>query len=177
MRLYFLRHGESITNKEERITGHLDAELTDEGRAQAVKAGKGLKDLAIDKIVTSPLIRAKETADLIAEQMGYSKEAIIIDPLATERFMGTFEGMLKSETFPLTDEKLEAAGGEDEEAMYKRANELLSHLRAIGSENILLVCHNGFGKRLRAVIDHTEDQRAWELPDFPNAGVFDLGEV
>lgn len=172
-----MRHGESVTNFEERITGHLDAELTDKGRAQAVKAGEGLKDLTIDTIVSSPLIRTKETAQLVAEQIGYPNEAIIIEPLAIERYLGTFEGMLKSEAFPLTDEKVEAAGGEDEEAMYKRANELLDHLRETGSDNILLVCHNGFGKRLRAVIDHTEDQSAWELPDFPNAGVYDLGEI
>ena len=70
MRLYFLRHGIAADAGE--FSGP-DSErpLTDEGRARMARAAKAIDDLTLDieRIVTSPLLRAKQTASLVAERL------------------------------------------------------------------------------------------------------------
>lgn len=63
----FIRHGETSWNKEGRIQGQLDIELNDTGRMQAIEAQENLSGFDVSCIVTSPLLRAKETALKIAE--------------------------------------------------------------------------------------------------------------
>lgn len=73
-KLILLRHGESQWNLEKRFTGWSDIDLTDKGRAGALKAGELLKKegVAIDEVHTSKLKRAIETAQLA--QKGMSAE-------------------------------------------------------------------------------------------------------
>ena len=60
------RHGQSTFNTKGIIQGHTDGSLlTDLGRQQAVEAGKKLADKNISLIISSPLKRAKETAELV----------------------------------------------------------------------------------------------------------------
>jgi broad specificity phosphatase PhoE len=65
----FLRHGESVGNAEERFQGQSDYPLTDKGRRQAhALAERWLKDgVQFDLAVTSPLVRTRETAQIIVE--------------------------------------------------------------------------------------------------------------
>lgn len=65
MKLYLLRHGETDWNKARKIQGCTDIPLNDYGRELARKTGDGMKDIPIDLVITSPLIRAKETARLV----------------------------------------------------------------------------------------------------------------
>jgi 2,3-bisphosphoglycerate-dependent phosphoglycerate mutase len=64
MRIYVVRHGESETNLQKRWTGWMDVQLTDKGREDARKAGEFLKGITFDKIYTSDLTRAIETAKI-----------------------------------------------------------------------------------------------------------------
>ena len=61
---YFIRHGETVWNVENKICGATDIELTLRGHEQAIETGKKILDAGItaDVILTSPLVRAKETA-------------------------------------------------------------------------------------------------------------------
>lgn len=65
MELYLIRHGETIWNNAGRIQGHSDIALNENGRELAILTGKALKDVHFDKIFSSPLVRAYETANLI----------------------------------------------------------------------------------------------------------------
>ncbi len=65
MKLYLLRHGETDWNKARKIQGCTDIPLNDYGRELARKTGEGMNDIPIDLVITSPLIRAKETAQLV----------------------------------------------------------------------------------------------------------------
>ncbi len=67
-RLIFVRHGFSESNKEKKFTGQTDAPLADLGHVQARHAAEYLKDIHIDKIYSSPLQRAFDTAVPIAEK-------------------------------------------------------------------------------------------------------------
>ena len=75
MKLYLVRHGETDWNTERRLQGQVDIPLNEFGRMLAVKTGKGLADIKFDVCFTSPLMRAKETAELILA----GKETPIID--------------------------------------------------------------------------------------------------
>ena len=65
MELYIVRHGETFWNKERRCQGTIDIQLNENGRELAVLTGKALKNVEFDKIYSSPLSRAYETASLI----------------------------------------------------------------------------------------------------------------
>jgi probable phosphoglycerate mutase len=64
-RLLLVRHGETEWNRQSRFQGQIDVPLNDNGRVQAQKASEFLKDVPIDFAVTSPMLRPKETAEII----------------------------------------------------------------------------------------------------------------
>ncbi|MGV2826475.1 histidine phosphatase family protein [Myxosarcina sp. GI1(2024)] len=66
-RLLLVRHGETQWNKESRFQGIRDIPLNENGREQGRKAAQFLKNLSLDFAVTSPLLRPKETAEIILE--------------------------------------------------------------------------------------------------------------
>ena len=68
MKVYFIRHGESAGNARGVYTGQLDVPLTDLGRKQALTARDKLSSVSFDRIYVSPLVRARETADIIFPQ-------------------------------------------------------------------------------------------------------------
>ena len=81
MRVLFLRHGESVHNAhtgEERLAEELGDVLTERGRAQALAAGAGLRDLdlGITRLFTSPMRRATETAEAVGAALGLEAEPI-----------------------------------------------------------------------------------------------------
>jgi broad specificity phosphatase PhoE len=67
MKLYLVRHGETQWNKERRIQGHSDIPLNEYGKYLAKETARGLRKIPFDLAYTSPLTRAKETAEIILE--------------------------------------------------------------------------------------------------------------
>jgi broad specificity phosphatase PhoE len=68
--LLIVRHGETAWNRERRVMGSLDVPLTERGREQCARAAELIARFGIDRIVTSPLVRARESADIIARALG-----------------------------------------------------------------------------------------------------------
>ena len=64
MKLYLVRHGESECNVQRRLYGRTDCSLTEKGCRQAREAGEKLRGTGIGRCISSPLIRAAETARL-----------------------------------------------------------------------------------------------------------------
>jgi len=95
--LYLLRHGQSTWNREERVQGQRDVPLTDLGRAQAAAQGRILASLDLPDgttALTSPLIRARETAEIACAVVGHAPRP---DPRLMEMGFGPWEGLLKSD--------------------------------------------------------------------------------
>ncbi len=69
-RWVFMRHAESVANRDGWYAGHLDAPLTDRGREQAREASEDPRLRGISHIWSSDLTRARETAELVAEALG-----------------------------------------------------------------------------------------------------------
>jgi probable phosphoglycerate mutase len=67
---WLLRHGETPLSVEKRFSGQDDAALTDRGRAQAAAAGLRLAELGIDAVISSPVRRARQSADAVATAAG-----------------------------------------------------------------------------------------------------------
>lgn len=92
--IYFIRHGETDNNKLGKAQGGgVDSELNKTGVEQATYTGKYLKEYRIkdknfDAIYVSPLKRAKKTAEIICNQIGYDKNNIIFDDNLREKHEG-----------------------------------------------------------------------------------------
>lgn len=94
MRLLFVRHGKSQANAT-KIVGTPSTPLAEEGIEQARRVGEVLKTQNVTAIVCSPYVRAKQTADIIAEEVGIPiRNITVIDDLH-ERRMGSLEGQPK----------------------------------------------------------------------------------
>ena len=66
----YLRHGETAWNKEGRMQGATDIPLNETGRSQAHLAAETLAGVHIDRIISSPMARAAETADVVSASKG-----------------------------------------------------------------------------------------------------------
>ena len=88
MKLYVVRHGETIWNAENRVQGISDIPLTDKGRLDATLLKDLVKELNVDVVISSPLDRAIETAKILTD----GKMPINTDDRIKERDWGMNEG-------------------------------------------------------------------------------------
>lgn len=84
MMLYLLRHGIAVDADENGVVRDSERRLTDEGRRKAAIVGKGLSEIGVepDLIASSPLVRAKETAEIVAKILGAPGDIEVLDMLA-----------------------------------------------------------------------------------------------
>ena len=158
------RHGATDRSDPEQYLGqHIEAQLTEEGRAAARALGDRLAPVTFERVITSPLERAMETARLIRPD-----DLIESDPRLTEAAYGRWEGRTVEEieaTWPVEREAYEqdpatnsASGGESGQAVGKRAGSLLDELvrrtsRSSGDEGdhrVLLIGHSTLNRVLLA---------------------------
>jgi len=155
--LTLVRHGQTDWNLARRIQGSTDIPLNDTGREDARWAAEKLAAETHHAVYTSPLLRARETAEIIAERLGLEIAGVVPD--IREREFGDGEGMLVPdyiETYG--DWHAEVPGAESLHEVGERA---ISALHAIArearrrssprAESVIVVAHGGV---IRAVIDH-----------------------
>jgi len=92
-RIMWLRHAETDWNTKKKIQGDLEIALNENGKRQAAKIRGRVESFSPDVIMSSPLLRAQQTAEIIASD----KDEVVVEPLAVERDMGELEGMSKEE--------------------------------------------------------------------------------
>ncbi|RDV10280.1 histidine phosphatase family protein [Arthrobacter sp. RT-1] len=135
-----VRHGQTDWNAERRLQGSTDIPLNDVGRGQARDAVAVLAPYEWDAIVSSPLSRAAETADLIAEGLGL--EVVRRVPELTERSFGPAEGM---QAGPELDALRVPGGFQGAESEDEAAERGLGALEALAEEfrgqRLLVVTH------------------------------------
>lgn len=91
--VYLVRHGRTRLNADGLIRGHLDSPLDDEGRHQAQQLGRTLSAVDFDAVITSPLTRARETAEAIASMNG---APLTDEPRLTDRDYRDWAGQPES---------------------------------------------------------------------------------
>ncbi|MBM6947604.1 histidine phosphatase family protein [Mordavella massiliensis] len=89
MKIYIVRHGQTDWNKARRIQGQVDIPLNEFGRHLARETARGLRDVRFDACFTSPLSRAKETAQII---LAGRDVPVIDEPRLEEMSFGVYEG-------------------------------------------------------------------------------------
>lgn len=87
--LVLLRHGQTDYNVDGRMQGHIDSRLTDAGRGQAVGVAPEIARLAPDRLISSDLSRAADTADAVGEATGLP---VKLDPRLRETHLGDWQG-------------------------------------------------------------------------------------
>lgn len=113
MELYILRHGTTAWNHQHLLQGRSDIPLDDEGIRLAREVGEALKDVSFDVCYTSPLMRAKMTAQLV---LGGRPVSMIEDKRLVEMSFGEYEGRdVSSESRAVPKEFLYAMSGHMEE--------------------------------------------------------------
>ncbi len=145
---YFVRHGQSEWNVANKICGITDIALTDRGRQDALQAAEHIKaqNLKIDMILTSPLIRAKETAMIISEKTGIPLRE---EPRLMEQCFGIYEGTARdAEEFRIAKMRFADRYGNGE-SMFMTAHRvygLLDEITAQEDTVYLLAAHNGLAR-------------------------------
>lgn len=139
MKILLIRHGETDWNLQRRFQGREDIPLNKTGLQQAKACGLALKGETFAAVITSPLSRARKTAEIIAESVGTKK--IIIDEGITERDFKKISGMTPEER-----EAFYASGEVDdkepfEELTKRMMSSLKKYAETFKGQNIILVSH------------------------------------
>ena len=161
--IYFVRHGETVWNVENKICGMTDSPLTERGRQQARQTGELVKNsgLKIDEILYSPLSRAADTARAIAEITGIPARE---EPRLREQCFGRYEGTPRDGAeFKISKTHFADRydGGESMMQLAQRLYNLLDELKADTDKTYLLVAHNGIARVVRSYFyDMTNEEYA-----------------
>lgn len=171
MKLYLVRHGETEWNHLRKMQGQMDIPLNEYGIELAEKTAEGMKDIKFDRIFASPLVRAKKTAEYIAENSGVIVET---DDRLKEINFGEGEGsdinVVKADSahslhnfFIHPDQFIPMAGGETFAEVQKRGLDFLKDVvfpLEGEAENVAVVAHAAI---IRSIMLYIKDR---DLKDF-----------
>ncbi len=158
--LILIRHGETVWNSQQRMQGHSNSDLSEEGRAQIESLGQWMKNVSFDHIYSSDSLRARQTAEAITK---YSGHTLKIDQRLREKNLGVFEGLTTEEAkerHPEIFRLFKTAGsnyvineGESTQQLLDRALEFIEEIRLLQpDQRVVLVTHGGV---VRVLIKHT----------------------
>lgn len=171
---YLIRHGESEANRKRILASRLPFPLSPEGKADARLIAGELKELtSLDRIISSPLLRARETAEPFS---GLFNLPVETDERLSEQDLGIYSGMnydeVKTERDyeknPLNRWDWQPAGGGESYAMVsRRVKSFFLDMEKVPKERILVVTHAVVFRLIRGFLEQT-------LPlypeSFPNNG-------
>ena len=146
MRLFTVRHGATEYSRDRRFSGALDVPLSTDGRLQAEAAAQALAPSFVAAVYTSPLERARATAELIAKPHRLEPQ---VEPEFREMAFGAWEGLTReqlsardAEAWRLTPHLVAPAGGEPLDAVSARVRGALDQLTDVhAGEAVILVSH------------------------------------
>ena len=161
--ILLVRHGQDEDNEQRIMNGRRDNPLTELGRQQATEAGNKIAGDEITAIYSSPLKRAKETAEIISSHHGLKVET---DNRLLERDFGVVTG-LPSSVIKLYCKNtietgkniyiLDGRGVERFQEVFRRAKAFIKDIKVKHeNEKIVIVCHNDIAKMIQAVVLHRE---------------------
>lgn len=154
MKLYAARHGQTQWNLEDKVCGRTDLPLTEVGLEQAQLLAERTRDLEIDVIISSPMLRARQTAAPTAALHGLK---ILLDERLIEQNYGIYEGVSRFDKDFLANKRHFAyryPGGESMMDVAHRVYNLLEEIKEkYPDKNVLLVCHGGVCRVIRTYFE------------------------
>ncbi len=171
--LYFVRHGQSLWNVENKICGATDIPLTETGHKQAIETANKFisENLSADMILYSPLVRAAETARHISEITGIPMR---MEERLREQNFGKYESTPRNGAEFREAKKqfvCRYEGGESMLHLAQRIYNLLDELKAASDEQtFILVAHNGIARVIQSYFHEMTNE---EYADFgvPNCTI------
>lgn len=169
MKVFVVRHGE-VSSNVKGIYNLVDDKLNEKGIEQANILRDKIRDIDYDVIISSPLIRARETSKII----NVKNKEIIYDELLSERDAGSFKG----QSLDLTDRyeywnyntKMHQGDEELIKDFFMRVWQFLDELKKKDYESVVISCHSGVSKAIRGYFEGIGDG------DFLNKGLAN-GEI
>ena len=156
---YFIRHGQTVWNVENKICGATDIALTELGHEQAIETGKKILEHGIhaDEILTSPLVRAKDTAAHISEVTGIPYR---IEQRLIEQNFGRYESTPRDGLEFHEAKKHMASRFGTGESMMQLAQRIYNLLDDIKNDEktYILVAHNGIARIVESYFREMENE-------------------
>lgn len=179
VKYYFIRHGESAANAQNVVAGWTDVPLTSQGVQQAHDVAATIRDSGIvfDVMISSPLVRALDTAKIIAETNNYPLSDIMTMSDLREKSSGQLEMHPRQEVYEATEVQMVEYGGESAEQFQTRVGRALDHIRDVTADAgvVLVVAHAGIYKAAVAIARGEHQPTAMYLMDIPkNADLLEL---
>ena len=181
MRLFTVRHGATDYSRERRFAGARDVPLTTEGRLQAEAVAQTLSGAAVAAVYTSPLERARASAELIAKPHRLEP---LVEPDFREMAFGDWEGLRRqelparfpdgAETWRLTPHLAAPPGGETLPAVAARVARALEALVAVhDGQAVILVSHAIVVRLIVLAALGLGPDRLWSVDSSP-AGITEI---
>ncbi|MFW0837402.1 MAG: class I tRNA ligase family protein [Candidatus Komeilibacteria bacterium] len=155
------RHGLTDWNKDGIVQGQSNVPLDEQSIEQIYDFADKIKQHGYTAIVSSPLQRARQTAEIIAEKL---KLPVVIEPLVRERDYGVFEGKavkdIKQSDPDYYKDKInyKISGAETYDEMQKRAEKFLQKMdKEFPGQKVLVISHNAFMRSLRRLNSHDDN--------------------
>ena len=150
---YFIRHGQTVWNVENKICGATDSPLTEYGREQAKETGQKIlaEGIKADEILCSPLSRAADTAQLISEMTGIPYR---VEPRLIEQNFGKWESTPRDGKDFKKAKEFFACSHEGGESTLRLAQRIYNLLDDIKKEDKVyqLVAHNGISREIETYV-------------------------
>ena len=158
MKVYVARHGQTAWNALSKTCGKTDLPLTEEGIRQAEALAEKIKEVSPDLIIASTMIRAIQTANIVADACG---APVITDERLVELDYGIFEGQDRKVPAFLENKKHFAyrfPGGESMLQLCYRIYSFLEDLKKRKEEKILVVCHGGVCRMMNTYFEDMKNE-------------------
>lgn len=156
MKVYIVRHGEVPHNALKQYNT-ADEDLTEKGLEQAEQLRDLVKKMKFDIIISSPLIRAIHTADII----NINNYRIIIDERIRERNVGSLAGqpleVTNREEYWNYNTTIQYGTAENIRLFFERVYNFLDELKTKGYESVLIVAHSGVSKAFSGYFEGIQD--------------------
>lgn len=154
MKLYVARHGQTEWNALNKVCGSTNLTLTELGKQQAKQLAEKVKNLDIDVIIASPMIRAQQTAEAISLATGIS---VLTDERLREHDYGSFEGFDRSNEEYWAQKYQFAVKFPQGESVLQLAQRVYNVLEDVKNtycdKTVLLVCHGGVSRMIKTYFE------------------------
>jgi probable phosphoglycerate mutase len=172
--IYFIRHGETDWNAQSRYQGQADVPMNETGRAQARRNGEALRTLLPEvgrfRYVASPLLRARETMEIVRSAMGLEPCDYALDERLMEIHYGDWQGIFAKDLPGIDAAGIKARsrdtfrwrpkGGESYEDLTARSVDWLGDVTA----DTVVAAHGGVSRVLRGHLYGLDTATVPELP-------------
>jgi Fructose-2,6-bisphosphatase len=174
MKLYVVRHGQTDWNLDHKVQGITDIELNDLGRNQAYELQELIKDIEIDIVISSPLLRAKETAEILVD----GKLLVLLDDRLTERSWGDNEGKSIDEVDRINcwnvSLNVDTNNIEKLHDFMNRVSSFIEEIKLVYSnKNVLIVAHSAVVRVVHYLLEEIPEDGNLSKINIPNLRVLE----